>query len=88
MNKLRQGLSRRGYAVHAGISHVYVCKLIERGKIPVLGDGSLDPVACDNARASNTVQGRGQRRLQPGRADHPNLQSFVPRSVRSTQGPG
>jgi hypothetical protein len=64
MNKRRQGLSRRGYAAHAGVSHVYVCKLIERRKIPVLADGSLDPVACDNARARNTVQGRGQRRLQ------------------------
>ncbi|MGO9539828.1 MAG: hypothetical protein ACLPN2_04430 [Terriglobales bacterium] len=61
-NKQRQGLSNRQYGKHAGVSAPYVQKLVNAGKIPVLPDGSLDPVACDAARARNTIMGRGQRR--------------------------
>ena len=60
----RQGLSRREYGRHAGISAAYVSKLVGDAKIPTLSDGSLDPVACDAARARNTIVGRGQRRLR------------------------
>lgn len=64
MTKQRQGLSNRQYAKHAGVSAPYVQKLVNRGKIPVLEDGSLDAAACDLARSRNTISGRGQRRLQ------------------------
>ena len=62
-NNKRQGLSIRQYAKHAGTSHVYISKLLAAGKIPCLPDGSLDPLACDEARARNTIVGRGQRRM-------------------------
>jgi hypothetical protein len=64
MLKKRQGLSRREYGRHAGISAAYVSALVADAKIPTLPDGSLDAASCDAARARNTVQGRGQRRLQ------------------------
>src|ERR1035441_4292775 len=61
-----QGLSNREYGRHAGVSAPYVQKLVAGGKIPCLADGSLDPVACDAARARNTIVGRGQRRQRQG----------------------
>jgi hypothetical protein len=65
MNRKKQrGLSQRKYAAHAGVALSYIQKLLNQGKLPVLADGSLDPAACDAARARNTVVGRGRRRLQ------------------------
>jgi|ERR1017187_5890895 hypothetical protein len=64
MAKRRQGLSRREYGRHAGISAAYVSALVADSKIPTLADGSLDAVACDLARSQNTVMGRGQRRIR------------------------
>jgi hypothetical protein len=60
----RQGLSRRQYGRHAGITAAYVSKLVGDGKIPTLPDGSLDPAACDAARARHTRVGLGQRRMR------------------------
>jgi hypothetical protein len=64
MNKRRQGMSRRQYGKHAGTSAAYVSKLIAKGKLPVLPDGSLNAAACDLARAANTNMYRGERRRQ------------------------
>ena len=60
----RQGLSRREYGRHAGISAAYVSKLVGDKKIPLLPDGSIDARVADAARARNTIVGRGQRRLR------------------------
>jgi hypothetical protein len=62
MAKRRQGLSRRQYGRHAGISAAYVSALVADSKIPTLQDGSLDPEACDAARLRNTDAGRYRRR--------------------------
>jgi hypothetical protein len=60
----------RRYAEHAGVAVSYVSKMAARGAIPVLPDGSIDPIAADEARQRNTIVGRGQRkdhrtRMQP-----------------------
>ena len=62
MIKKKRGISLRSYSRLAGVSLAYVQKMLLRGKISSLPDGSLDLEACDRARARNTVQGRGQRR--------------------------
>jgi hypothetical protein len=64
MNKRRQGLSRREYGRHAGISAAYVSKMVGDGKISLLPDGSIDARAADAQRAQRTIVGRGQRRIQ------------------------
>jgi hypothetical protein len=56
------GISQRAYAEQIGVHHSYVAKMIRRGAIPVLSDGSIDPEAADAARAKFTRVGRGQRR--------------------------
>ena len=71
--RVKGGCSLREYARRARISLSYVQKLLARGKITALPDGSLDPAACDLARSRNTVLGRGQRRLR--RAEHTGMPS-------------
>jgi len=66
--KTKQGLSRRGYAAHAGVSVSYVQKLITRGAIKLLPDGSIDAVAADAGRAKYTIIGKGQRKLERAKA--------------------
>jgi hypothetical protein len=68
MLRVKVGCSLREYARRAGISLQYVQKLLARGKITPLPDGSIDAAACDLQRSRNTVSGRGQRRLR--RAEH------------------
>ena len=69
MNKRKQGISQRKYAIHAGVGLSYIQKLLEQGKIPVLPDGSLDPEACDAARSRNTRVGLSQ--LRQGKVAEP-----------------
>ncbi len=60
----RQGISQRDYAIRSGCAPSYVAKLVKKGTIPVLPDGSLDPVACDVARTRWTNLARGRIRKQ------------------------
>jgi hypothetical protein len=64
MRETKQGVSQRQYAKQAGCSAAYIQKLISQGKLPVLQDGTLDPDACDAARAKFTRVGRGKRRWE------------------------
>lgn len=58
------GISQRAYAEQIGVHHSYVAKMIRRGAIPVLPDGSIDPKAADEGRAKYTRVGKGQRKWQ------------------------
>jgi hypothetical protein len=62
MKKAKLGISKRAYARRANVDHAYVMRLCKEGKLPVLPDGTLDPVACDRARAQNTQVGGGPLR--------------------------
>src|ERR1700693_1820540 len=66
VRKQRQSTRTRprlsAYAKLAGIRPSYVQRLVAEGKLPTLPDGSLNPLACDEARRRTTVVGKGQRR--------------------------
>jgi len=74
-----QGLSRRAYAEHRGVSHTAVAKAIRTDRIKLLPDGSIDPVAADaqwasrtdETKSSNSVSGNPRHRRQPGAPPSP-----------------
>jgi hypothetical protein len=65
------GLSIRAYARHRGVSHVAVKKAIDTGRITLLPDGTIDPVAADAQWAANTTPTRRSVAAEPQEAPQP-----------------
>jgi len=57
-----QGVSRRSYAAHRGVSEAAVRKAIATGRITTLDDGTIDPARADSEWGTRTdpAQQRGQ----------------------------
>jgi hypothetical protein len=68
----KEGLTRRAYAEHAGVAVSYVQKMIKRGVVKMLPDGSIDPAVADAGRAKSTRVGKGQRKFNRAQARRGN----------------
>lgn len=71
-------MNQAEYAAHIDRSQQYVSRMVREGKIPVASDGSIDPVAADQARNRNTNLFRGEVR-------HRRRQARQARQVRSAE---
>ena len=62
------GLSNRQYAVHRGVSHTAVAKVLATGRITAEADGTIDPVKADRQwdAATDPAKQRGVHALQLG----------------------
>ncbi len=64
------GLSIRAYARLRGVSHVAVLKAVKAGRIPLEGDGTIDPAKADGAwqRSTDPGKAKGKMAVKPGPA--------------------
>jgi hypothetical protein len=65
------GITQRELARRWNVRHSYVQKLIVKGVLPVMADGTLHQEECDRARARYTIPRR--RRYQP--SNEPNVRA-------------
>lgn len=68
-------MSQAEYARHRGVSRAAVHKAVHQGRIPMAGDGRIDPVAADAAWRSNTDPSRPGK---PGASGPPVPANHVP----------
>jgi hypothetical protein len=82
------GLSIRAYAKCRGVSHVAVLKAVKAGRIPLEGDGSIDPAKADRAWQRSTDPGKpkGKARVprEPGPEQLKPVSDAAIGSVRET----